>query len=79
MQVKSIINYPVNLIKRTWLGDIAKLVRIAFTPIGERADSFVHRGHPVSVQEIKQGITGVITPKDVRMMRKKIAMHDFRA
>ena len=79
MQVKSIINYPVNLIKRTWLGDIAKLVRIAFTPIGERADSFVQRGHSVSVQEIKQGITGVITPKDVRMMRKKIAMHDFRA
>ena len=79
MKISSIFKNPIYLIKRTWLGDFAKLVRIAFTPIGERTDSFVHRGHPVSVQEIKQGITGVITPKDLRIIKKKIAMHDFRA
>ena len=78
MQIRAIVKYPVNLLKKSWLGEFAQIVRIAFTPLGKGTDSFVQRRSSMSVQEAKQGIIGVITPKDVRNMKKRFFQRNFR-
>ena len=77
MEIRAIAKYPVKMLKRTWLGDFARLVRIAFTPISEKSDTFVRKRNVMSVQEAKQGIMGVITPKDIRNMKKRVFSNDF--
>ena len=76
MEIKSIITYPINIIKRTWLGDFAKLVRIAFTPLKEvkavKTDSYVPSFRKPTLSEAKAGIKRVTTAKRFREMKKKI-------
>ena len=78
MKISTIVKYPFNFLEKTWIGDLAKIIRVAYTPLTDvRKDSFVRR-HRLSHSEIKTGIKGFMTAKDLAIIKKRVLEHDFR-
>ena len=78
MKIRAIAKSPFKLLERTWLGDLAKIVRIAFTPLKDvKKDHFVRR-HKLSPTELKAGIKDITTAKDLAARKKRVLEHDFR-
>ena len=78
MKINSIY-YPIKLLKRTWFGDLAKLVRIAFTPINSlKTDCYTPTFRKPNLIETKAGIRRITTPRHIRELKKRLSKHDFR-
>lgn len=79
MKIKQIVDYPIKRLNRTWLGDLAKLVRIAYTPIkGTKKDKFVPSFRQPNLLEAKAGMKRTTTAKRLRELKKKVLDFDFR-
>ena len=83
MEIRPVITYPLKLIKRTWLGDFAKLVRIAYTPLrdkplrGLQTDCSVPAFRKPNLLEEKAGMKRITTTRRIRELRKRLFSHDF--
>ena len=78
MQIRAIIKYPVKMLERTWLGDFAKFVRIAYTPLKEtKPDYFVQSFRKPNLPETKARIR-ITTAKKLGEIKKRVLEHDFR-
>ena len=79
MKIRQITKYPVTWINRTWIGDFAKLVRVAFTPLQKtKSDRYVTTFRKPNLLEAKAGMKRITTAKHLREVKKKVLEYAFR-
>ena len=78
MQIRAVAKYPLKMLEKTWLGNFAKLVRIAFTPLSEtKPDRYVPSFRKPNLLETKAGMKRITMARRFRELKKKVLEYCF--